>query len=84
MLSPGQPSGWMELSASSDHPYPAAMSVERALRCVPPHGNLDASDLSQAHARTGNAPDAFRSIMIAPWRREGWEELSYAVSSQAA
>lgn len=81
MLSPGQPSGWMELSASSDHPYPAAMSVERALRCVPPHGNLDASDLGQAYARTGNAPDAFRSIMIAPWRREGWEELGHVISS---
>lgn len=84
MLSPGQPTGWMELSATSDVPYPAAMSVERALRRVPPHGNLDASDLGQAYAQTGNALDAYRAIMISPSRQEGWEGLSHAMSSQAA
>lgn len=83
MLSPGQPAGWMELSAASNSPYPAEMAVKRALRCVPPHSNLDASDLSQAYARTGMTGDAFRSIMAAPWRREGWEGLEHTLSSVA-
>lgn len=83
MISPGQPEGWMELSAASSSAYPAEMAVKRALRCVPPHSNLDASDLSQAYSQTGKASDAFRSIMAAPWRREGWEGLEHTLSSVA-
>ncbi|KAF7714850.1 Uncharacterized protein PECH_000021 [Penicillium ucsense] len=81
MLSPGQPQGWMELSNISDSSYPAEMAIQRALRCVPPHGSLDATDLCQAYAQAGTADDGFRAIMVAPWKKEGWEELRHGVSS---
>ncbi|KAI9927714.1 hypothetical protein ASPWEDRAFT_52295 [Aspergillus wentii DTO 134E9] len=83
MRSPDQPQGWMELSAASQELYPAEMAVKRALRNIPPRSNLDAVDLSEAYAQTGKASDALRSIMIAPWRRHGWEELNHAVSGPA-
>lgn len=83
MLSPGQPSGWMELSTIADCAFPAEMAIDRALRSVPPHSNLEAVDLSLAYAQTGKAGDAFRSVMIAPWRREGWEELENCLASAA-
>lgn len=81
MLSPGQPAGWMELSAASREPYAAAMSIKRALRSVPPYSNLGAEDLSQAYAQTGKASDALRAIMVAPWKQDGWEELRHNVPS---
>lgn len=81
MLTPGHPQGWMELSAASETLYPAEMAVERALRCVPPYSNLVADDLSQAYAHTGKASDAMNAIMVAPWRREGWQELDHAFSN---
>ncbi|KAJ5886770.1 uncharacterized protein N7473_009444 [Penicillium subrubescens] len=84
MLSPGQPQGWMELSAVSDSSYPAEMAIQRALRSVPPHSNLDASDLSQAYAQAGKATDVFRAIMVAPWRKEGWEELNDGITGLVA
>jgi superkiller protein 3 len=84
MLSPGQPQGWMELSAVSDSSYPAEMAIQRALHSVPPHSNLDASDLSQAFAQAGTATDAFRAIMVAPWKKEGWEELNHGISGLVA
>lgn len=80
MLSPGQPQGWMELSVASQEVYPAEMAVKRALRNVPPRGNLDADDLSQAYSQTGKASDALRAVMVAPWRQDGWEGLVHAVS----
>ncbi|KAJ5115018.1 hypothetical protein NUU61_000777 [Penicillium alfredii] len=83
MLSPAQPQGWMELSAASQSSYPAQMAVERALRSVPPRGNLDAVDLSQAYVQTGKTGDALRGIMVAPWKRQGWEELDHTLSSLA-
>ncbi|KAJ5623263.1 hypothetical protein N7490_011868 [Penicillium lividum] len=83
MLSPGQPQGWLELSTASTSPYPAEMAINRALRAVPPYGKLDATDLSQSYAQTGKASDAFRSIMIAPWRRDGWEGLDHALTCSA-
>ncbi|KAJ5820130.1 antiviral protein (Ski3) [Penicillium riverlandense] len=84
MLSPGQPQGWMELATASQSLYPAEMAIQRALRSVPPHSNLEAADLSQAYAQTGKAGDALRAVMVAPWKQDGWEELSHAVSGVAA
>ncbi|KAJ5296779.1 D-isomer specific 2-hydroxyacid dehydrogenase NAD-binding [Penicillium atrosanguineum] len=83
MLSPGQPQGWMELSDASENPYPGEMAIQRALRCVPPHSNLEAAHLSQAYSQTSKTGDAFRAIMVAPWRRDGWEQLEHNLSSQA-
>ncbi|KAJ5614426.1 TPR-like protein [Penicillium herquei] len=79
MLSPGQPQAWTELSNASKSRYPAEMAIDRALRSVPPHGNLEAADLSQAYAQSGNSGDALRSIMVAPWRPEGWDALKSVV-----
>jgi superkiller protein 3 len=59
------------------------MALDRALKNVPPHGNLEAADLSDAYAQTGKAGDALRAIMIAPWKGNGWEELDYSVSTLA-
>lgn len=81
MLAPGHPQGWMELSAASESSYPAEMAVDRAVRCVPPHGNLEAADLSQAYAQTGKASDALKAIMVAPWKRDGWQELDHVLSN---
>jgi superkiller protein 3 len=75
MLSPAQPAGWMELWAASGHPYLACMSLKRALGNVPPRGNFRAEGLSQAYAQTGKAGDVLRAIMVAPWQRNGWDEL---------
>ena len=80
MLSPGQPQGWMELSVSSQEVYPAEMAVKRALRNVPPYGNLEANDISEALSQTGRVGDAFRAINLAPWRRDSWEELGNVLS----
>ncbi|KAJ5270965.1 hypothetical protein N7505_006723 [Penicillium chrysogenum] len=79
MLTPGQPASWMELSAASQNPYPSAMTIKRALRSVPPYGKLGAEDLSRAYSHTGKVGDALRAIMIAPWKRNGWEELTHNV-----
>ncbi|RJE19868.1 hypothetical protein PHISCL_07785 [Aspergillus sclerotialis] len=84
MRSPDQPHGWMELAAASQELHPAEMAVKRALRSVPPRGNLDAGDLSVAYSQTGKASDALRSIMVAPWKRDGWEELNHAISGSAS
>ncbi|EPS26932.1 hypothetical protein PDE_01872 [Penicillium oxalicum 114-2] len=84
MLSPSQPQGWMELSKVSDSSYPAEISIQRALRSVPPHGSLDATDLCQAYAQAGTAEDGFRAIMVAPWKKDGWEELRHGLSNVGA
>ncbi|KAL4926922.1 SKI complex subunit tetratricopeptide repeat protein SKI3 [Aspergillus undulatus] len=81
MRAPYDPQGWMELSSASQESYPAEMGVKTALRSVPPRGNLDATDLSNAYSQTGKASDALRSIMVAPWVKGGWQELTHIVSS---
>lgn len=83
MRAPDQPQGWMELSAATQERYPAEMAVKRALRSVPPHGNVDAEDISEAYSQTGKASDALRAIMFSPWKRDGWEELNHIVSGSA-
>ncbi|KAJ6087406.1 hypothetical protein N7467_006320 [Penicillium canescens] len=84
MISPSQPAGWMELSSASQSAYPADMALDRALKNVPPYGNLEAADLSDAYAQTGKTSDALRAIMVAPWKCNGWEELNHGVSTLTA
>ncbi|KAJ6031120.1 hypothetical protein N7540_001852 [Penicillium herquei] len=79
MLSPGHPQGWTELSKGAKSRYPAEMAIDRALRSVPPHSNLGAGELSQAYAQSGYSGDALKSIMVAPWRLEGWSALKSVV-----
>ncbi|RDW86737.1 SKI complex subunit tetratricopeptide repeat protein SKI3 [Aspergillus mulundensis] len=80
MRAPYDPQGWLELSSAAQEPYPAEMGVKTALQSVPPRSNLDATDLSTAYSQTGKASDALRSIMVAPWMRGGWQELTHIVS----
>jgi superkiller protein 3 len=83
MLAPAQPHGWMELAATTGERYPAEMAVRTALRSVPPRGALEAEDLCQAYAQTGEIRDSLRAIMVAPWRRNGWGGLGDALTESA-
>lgn len=83
MFTPGQPDGWLQLAAASGELYPAEMAVQTALQNIPPRGRLEAADLSLAYARTGRVGDSFRSIMVAPWKKDGWEELGHTLSGPA-
>ncbi|KAJ5336604.1 Tetratricopeptide-like helical [Penicillium brevicompactum] len=83
MISPAQPAGWMELSAATQDPDVAEMTVECALQSVPPRGKLEASELSKAYAQSGKMIDSLRAIMISPSTSTGWEELDYHLSTLA-
>ena len=81
MLSPSQPQGWNHLAelaglVGDEATHPAEMALLMATRNVPPRGTLDAEDLCDAFAGTGGVGDAQRAVMVAPWKREGWEGLS--------
>ncbi|CAG8300936.1 unnamed protein product [Penicillium salamii] len=84
MLSPGLPAGWLELSNASQDPHAAEMAVTRARQNVPPHSNLDATELGQAYAQSGKTSDSLRAIMVSPWISNGWEELDRHLSALAA
>ncbi|CAG7918435.1 unnamed protein product [Penicillium olsonii] len=84
MLSPGLPAGWLELSSASQNSYAAEMAVTRARQNVPPHSNLEATELAQAYAQSGKTSDSLRAIMVSPWINNGWEELDYHLSALAA
>jgi superkiller protein 3 len=84
MLSPRLPAGWNELTTASHNPYSAEMAVKRACQSVPPWGNLAAADLSESYAQTGKASDSLRAVMMAPWKRDGWEELGHQLSVMSA
>ncbi|KAI1437346.1 tetratricopeptide [Xylaria sp. CBS 124048] len=80
MLYPHLPHGWSRLAELSGEAYPADMALQVALKSIPPKGELEAVDLSNAYAGTGSIAAAQAAILIAPWARGGWESLSYAVS----
>lgn len=79
MLTPGQPQGWSELASTTDQLFPAEMAVKTALRNVPPQGTLDPTDLCHAYAQTNKISDSLRAIMVAPWKKDGWESLKQAL-----
>ncbi|KAL8944791.1 MAG: hypothetical protein Q9216_000213 [Gyalolechia sp. 2 TL-2023] len=76
MQRPSLPYSWSQVAALTDEYHPGEMAVLTAVRNAPPGGDLDAEDLSKAHAGTGKGEDAQRSIMLAPWKSFGWEALS--------
>ena len=73
MLAPSKPHGWSQLAALTDEEWPAEIAVKTAVKAVPPAGTLEAQDLCKAYTGTGRLDDAQRGIMVAPWRKEGWE-----------
>ncbi|KAI9783596.1 MAG: Superkiller protein 3 [Candelina submexicana] len=79
MLAPAQPHGWSRLAAVTADQYPPEMALKMALRSVPPGGSLQAKDLAKAFAGTARVADSQRAIVIAPWAKDGWEELARAI-----
>lgn len=80
MLAPSQPQGWATLATATSEAYPAKMALETALRNIPPHGSLNAEDLSKMYAISGKREDVVRAIIVAPWIADGWEELASSIS----
>jgi superkiller protein 3 len=74
-LHPHQPHGWGRLATVGGDEYAADMALKTALRAVPPRGELNASDLSEALAGTGRIGDIQGAIMVAPWNQAGWNAL---------
>lgn len=81
MLAPWKHIGWKELAgATEESSFAAVMARETAGRSVPPVGELDARGLADAVVGTGAVGDAQRSVVLAPWRNEGWSALTECVS----
>ena len=78
-LHPHQPHGWGRLSTVGGDEYAADMALKTALRAVPPRGELNARDLSEAFAGTGRIGDIQGAIMVAPWNQGAWNALGEAL-----
>lgn len=80
MLAPWKHTGWSELAdAAAGDPFASSLAKQTARRNAPPHGELGAVGLAGAMAKTGNAADAQRAVVLAPWRGEGWGALAECV-----
>ena len=79
-ISPDQPHGWAELADRTGSQHAASMALLTAQRAVPPYGKMEADGLARAFSGTGTAGDAQRSIMLAPWKRDGWEAFAEALA----
>ena len=77
MLHPSRPYGWSQLAAISDGIFPAEVGVLAAVKAAPPGGELGAQYLCSAYASTGRLSDAQRAVMIAPFKKDGWEALCW-------
>jgi superkiller protein 3 len=51
------------------------MALLTARGNVPPRGTMSADGLCRAFLGTTRRGDAQRGVMVAPWLREGWEEV---------
>ncbi|TKX24637.1 putative superkiller protein [Elsinoe australis] len=86
MLAPEKMGGWTLLSrlGEEDGGYAADMALLMAKRSVPPFGPTEADELAGAYAGTGVVGDAQRSVMLAPWRKEGWSAFGDALDEVAS
>ncbi|KAF3049214.1 Superkiller protein 3 [Didymella keratinophila] len=76
MLAPWKHTGWSELAdAAGGDVFASTLAKETARKKAPPNGMLGAVDLAGAMAATGDASDAQRAIVLAPWKKEGWSGL---------
>jgi superkiller protein 3 len=84
MLAPWKHTGWSELadavSGEGDR-FAATMAKETAMRNAPPMGELGAVRLAGAMGGTGDVGDVQRSVVLAPWRCEGWAALGECVGA---
>lgn len=80
MLAPWKHTGWSELAdAAGGDVFASTLAKETARRNAPPNGTLDAVGLAGAVAATGDASDAQRAIVLAPWSKNGWSGLTECV-----
>ena len=76
MLAPWKHTGWSELADAADGDvFASTLAKETARRNAPPNGTLNAVGLAGAMAATGDASDAQRAIVLAPWSKNGWSGL---------
>ncbi|KAK2744007.1 Superkiller protein 3 [Myotisia sp. PD_48] len=80
MISPSQPSGWMELSAAVKVSYPAEMALRTTLQNIPPRGVFSADDLCKAYSLVGTNESVLSAIMVAPWSLAGWSSLNHCLA----
>ncbi|KAK6363196.1 Superkiller protein 3 [Orbilia blumenaviensis] len=74
-LNPSNSAAWKSLADTSDEPFPANMALGLALSKTMP--NLD--DLCEALEASGTIDNDQMSLVIAPWRTEGWKRLAQDV-----
>ncbi|KAF4556346.1 Tetratricopeptide repeat-containing protein 3 [Elsinoe fawcettii] len=75
LLGPEKVARWGLMARFEEDGYAADMALLVAQRSVPPLGEVGAEELSGAFAGTGRVGDAMKSIMLAPWLKDGWEAL---------
>lgn len=76
LLHPSQPHSWARLADVGDSAYASELGLKTAVKAVPPHGELEAVDISKAFGGSGQVADAQKSVFLAPWARWGWEALA--------
>lgn len=82
MLAPWKHTGWSELAdAAGGDNFASTLAKETARRNAPPNGTLGAVGLAGAMAATGDASDAQRAIVLAPWEQQGWSGLIECLQS---
>lgn len=84
MLYPHLPHGWSSLAETAGDEYSAQMALSVAKRGIPPRGLLESENLSQAYAGTGQASDAQRAVLLAPWKAVGWDALQVSTADLVA
>lgn len=84
MLYPHLPHGWSSLAETVGDEYTAQMALSVARRGIPPRGLLESGQLSKAYAGTGQAGDAQRAVLLAPWEAVGWDALRSATADVTA
>jgi superkiller protein 3 len=75
MLAPWKHTGWSELADAAGDAFATTLTKETALRNAPPNGTLGSTGLAGAMSGTGDASDAQRAVVVAPWSSKGWEGL---------
>lgn len=77
LLYPQLPHGWSSLGdlAGDGEEFPREMAVRVASQGIPPKGELGAEDLAKTYGSTGKALNSQVSIVLAPWMKEGWQDL---------
>ena len=76
-LNPSNSAAWKSLADTSDEPFPANMALGLAQSKTMP----DLNDLCEALEASGTVDHDQMSLVIAPWREEGWKRLAQDVGA---